>query len=363
MSFTDRKTIWLALALVGVILMNGCGSESPKTATPPKPAQQASLPPKPVPHPVVHTSDKIKIGFITNNVADAWVQTELRCAKAAAHKYGIDLIVKDTPTGAQVVSAIDDLETAGAQGIVVDTPDVKLGPEIVNKSESKNLKLCTVDDQLIGANGEIMDDIPFIGASNAEAGRAVGEALYSELIKRKWDPDETGAIIITFNRLPSAVERTNAIIQALEDSGFPREMVFAVGGKNITLEEGGEAARKVIKAHPNISRWIVSSINDKCVMGAIREFEQMKLGPKNVIGIGIGGRSCAWEFKKKKPTGFFASYFVSPRRQGFESVESIYKWIKDGSEPQIETGVQGIMINRSNYKRILTREGLMKGDF
>src|SRR5580765_5919305 len=77
--------------------------------------------------------EKIKIGFIVKQPEEPWFQMEWRFAKEAAAKNDFELVPIGAPSGEQALSAIDNLAAAGAQGFVICTPDVKLGPALVAK--------------------------------------------------------------------------------------------------------------------------------------------------------------------------------------------------------------------------------------
>ena len=97
--------------------------------------------------------DKIKIGFVVKQPEEPWFQLEWKFAQQAADKDGFELIKIAAPDGEKALGAIDNLAASGAQGFVICTPDVKLGPAIVAKAQSHDLKILAVDDQFIGSDG------------------------------------------------------------------------------------------------------------------------------------------------------------------------------------------------------------------
>ena len=85
------------------------------------------------------------------------------------------------------------LAAQGAKGFVICTPDPKLGPAIMAKAKSYDLKVITVDDQFLNAKGEPMVDVPLVMmAATAAIGERQGSELYKEMTKRKWDVASTG---------------------------------------------------------------------------------------------------------------------------------------------------------------------------
>src|SRR5437016_14298089 len=104
--------------------------------------------------------DKIKIGFVVKQPEEPWFQLEWKFAQQAADKDGFELSKIAAPDGEKALGAIDNLAASGAQGFVICTPDVKLGPAIVAKAQSHDLKVLAVDDQFIGGDGKPMSDVP-----------------------------------------------------------------------------------------------------------------------------------------------------------------------------------------------------------
>jgi L-arabinose transport system substrate-binding protein len=95
----------------------------------------------------------VKIGFIVKQPEEPWFQDEWKFADQAAKEKGFTVVKIGAEDGEKVQSAIDNLGAQGAQGFIICTPDVKLGPGIVAKAEANQLKLMTVDDRLVSADG------------------------------------------------------------------------------------------------------------------------------------------------------------------------------------------------------------------
>ena len=72
----------------------------------------------------------------------------------AAKEKGFTLVKIGAPKGEKVMTAIDNLAAQKAQGFVICTPDVKLGPGIVAKAKADGLKMMTVDDRLVDGAGK-----------------------------------------------------------------------------------------------------------------------------------------------------------------------------------------------------------------
>ena len=214
------------------------------------------------------------------------------------------------------------------------------------------MKVFTVDDQFVDHYGKFLD-VPYMGISASEIGRSVGFALYNELKKRGWNIDETAALAVTFDELDTAKKRTGGTISALIESGFPADKIFRAPQKHSDVPSAFDATDVALTQHPYIKRWLVFSVNDEGVLGAVRALENRGFTTKTVIGIGIGGGVSKSEFEKDEPTGFYATCLLNPFRHGFETTEYLYKWIKDGIEPPKDIRTSGVIITRETRKSVM----------
>jgi L-arabinose transport system substrate-binding protein len=301
----------------------------------------------------------VKIGFLVKQPEEPWFQNEWKFAQKAADANGFQVVQIGATDGAKVLAGIDNLGAQGAQGMIICTPDVRLGPAIVNRAQRYNMKVFSVDDQFVGADGKFMADVHHMGISAREIGRNVGKALYDEMQKRGWKADETAACIPTRNELDTARERTEGAVEALTAAGFPKDRIYTSGQKTTDIPGGRDAANIVLTQNPNVKHWLVAGMNDEAVLGAIRAMENRGFKATDVIGIGIGGDTGKTDFQKSEPTGFFASVLISPKRHGQETAELMYKWIKDGTEPPKATFTTGVLITRDNWQQVMKEQGLM----
>ena len=322
-------------AVLGLAVLAGC--------------QQPSTAPAP--------GGAIKLGFLVKQPEEQWFQNEWYFAQKCADKYGIGLVKIGTPDGEKVLNAIDVLGAQGAQGFVICTPDVRLGPAIMAKAGTYGMKVFSVDDQFVDANGQPMD-VPYMGLSAIEIGRKVGQALYDEFQRRGWPIEETAACAITFDELNTLKERIQGTTEALTAAGFPADKIYRGAEKTTDVPGAFDAANIVLTQHPDVKRWLVFSVNDEGVLGSLRALEGRSFAAENIIAIGIGAGTGLMEFEKEKATGYFATCMISPLRHGYETTELLYKWVKDGVEPPRDTRTKGVMATRENHKQVVQDLGL-----
>jgi L-arabinose transport system substrate-binding protein len=302
---------------------------------------------------------KPKIGFLVKSATEVWFQQEWRFADQAAEELGFDLIKIPTPDAEKVLSALDNLAAQGAQGVIICSPDVKLGPAIKAKCESAGLKLLTVDDRLVDAGGNPMKEIPHLGISAYEIGKMVGQAIADEIKNRGWDYSEIGAIAVNLDELETARQRIDGASEILISAGLDKDRIYKSPWKTQDIPGALDAANITLIQHSDIKKWVAFSSNDDGVLGVVRATEGRNIAAENVIGVGINGTSGVDDFKKPSPTGFFGSVLLSPRKHGYDTCKMMFEWIKAGVEPPKETWTSGILITRENYQEKMKAEGLL----
>lgn len=331
----------LLVACAATILFLGAGCNKDNSSTPSAPK-----------------SDAIKLGFVVKQPEEPWFQLEWKFADEAAKKDGCEVVKIGAPDGEKVLAAIDNLAAGGAQGFVICTPDTHLGPAIVARANSHNLKLIAVDDQFLGPDGKPMANVHYLGISARKIGEMVGQALFDEMKKRNWPLDETAVCVVTFDELDTARERTDGAVSALKAAGFPEAKMFTAAQRTSDIPGAFDAVNVLLTKHPEVKRWLICGMNDSAVLGAVRATEGRGFKADSVIGIGINGTDCIAEFEKPTPTGFFESALLAPKRHGFDTTEMLYKWVKDGTEPPLDTRTTGILIGRDNYQAVLKEQGI-----
>lgn len=334
-----RLAFWLA-AIVGIA---GCGGGEKSSQG----GEEA----------LVGSQDKVKIGFIVKKPDEPWFQLEWKFAGEAAKDHGFELITIGATDGDKVLPAIENIAAQGAQGLVICTPDVKLGPAIVARCAQRNLKLLTVDDQFVGPDGKFLD-VPHVGISAHKIGNNLGQALIDEMKRRGWKPEETGMIAVTFEELDTARERTDGAIETVIAGGFPESQIFKAPERGQDIADSRTAATTVLTQHPTFKNWLIASMNDAGAMGAVRATEAFNIPAERVIGIGINGDLALADLKKPTPNGLFGSILLQAKRHGYDTSHMMHQWITEGKAPPKITYTDGILITRENFRQILAEQGL-----
>ncbi|WP_353978986.1 arabinose ABC transporter substrate-binding protein [Salinicola endophyticus] len=303
--------------------------------------------------------DEVKIGFIVKKPEQAWFINEQDAATKLGQEKGFEVVRLAGEDGQQVLSAIDNLNSQGAQGFVICPPDVRLGPAIANRAKQYGMKVVTVDDQFLGADGKPMADVPHLGMSGYKIGRQVGEAIAAEMKRRGWDPQEVAALRISNNELPTAKARTDGATDALLDAGFVEQNIFDAPQQNTDTSSAFAAASPVFSKNGRFEHWVIYALNEESVLGGVRASEQYGLSPEQVIGVGINGSGAAFaEFSRQKPTGFYGTVAVSSTMHGRQSADNLYTWITQDKKPPANTETTGTLMTRDNWQQVRADLGL-----
>jgi len=332
---------FLIVGLSAVLLIGGCDKSSDQGAP-------------------VKSAGKVKIGYLVKQPDEPWFQTEWAFAQKAADEHGFELIKIGATDGEKVLSAIDNLAANGAKGFVICTPDVRLGPAIVARANAAQMKLMTVDDQFIGADGKFMPNVHHLGVAARDVGHVSGQSLIDEFKRRGWPIDQTAACIVTFDELDTAHQRTEGIIEKLIEGGFPKDRIFKAPQKTTDIPGSFDATNILLTQHGNIKYWLAAGMNDTASLGAVRAMEGRGLTADNAIAIGINGTDCIDEFKKSKPTPFYGSVLMEANLHGYNSTLAVYKWVTEGVEPQLTTLTGGVLITRKDFEEKLKEHGMWR---
>ncbi|GKX54024.1 L-arabinose-binding periplasmic protein [Leminorella grimontii] len=304
-------------------------------------------------------AETMKLGFLVKQPEEPWFQTEWAFADKAGKDLGFSVIKIAVPDGEKTLNAIDSLAASGAKGFVICTPDPKLGPAIMAKAKSYNLKVIAVDDQFVNAKGKPMETVPLVMMAATKIGERQGQELWKEMNKRKWNVAETGVMAITANELDTARRRTSGSMEALKAAGFPEKQIYQVPTKSNDIPGAFDAANSMLVQHPEVKNWLIVGMNDNTVLGGVRATEGQNFKPENVIGIGINGVDAVNELSKSSATGFYGSLLPSPDIHGYKSIQMLYNWETKGEEPAKFTEVTDVvLITRDNFKAELEKKGL-----
>ena len=329
MKINRRQMVLGGLSITGAISISGCARPDPG----------------------------VRIGFVVKQPEEQWFQDEWRFADEAAAEKGFQIIRIGAPDGDRVLTAINTLYSKFAQGFIICTPEPILGEAIKLRADATDLKVMSVDDRLIGSDGQPIESIPHVGISARQIGELAGSSAIEEASRRGWDLGKTGFLRIAFDTLETARERTFGARDAALKSGLQPAQIIDAPQRTSDTEGGFTAANPTIGRRANYRHWIIVGMNDETVLGGVRAAEGLGIAANDIIGVGIGGSGSATaEFGKGGMTGLWASILLSPRRHGYDTALAMYDWISKGVRPAPVTFTAGTLMTRDNFRALLARD-------
>ena len=307
----------------------------------------------------LQAAEPVKVGFLVKQAEEPWFQDEWRFAEQAAKEKGFTLVKIGIPNGEKTLAAIDNLAAQKAVGFVICAPDVKLGVAINRAAKRNNLKVMSVDDQLVDGAGKPIADIPHMGISGYEIGKQVGAGLLAEMKARGWKLDEVGVLRVAYDQLPTGRDRTMGAADALKAGGMPAANIVDAPQAKTDTESAFNAANIAFTKNAKFKKWVAFGLNDEAALGAVRAGEGRGIKADAMLAIGIGGSQTALnEFTKPTATGFFGTVLISPKRHGYETAVAIFEWATKGKQPPPVTLTSGVLMTRQNQADLRKQMGL-----
>jgi ribose transport system substrate-binding protein len=218
-----------------------------------------------------HAADKKTLVFVANGASDFWKAAEAGVKKANAElpNYVMQFKYPSQSSAAIQERLMDDLVAAGVSGIMVSAVDPKTETDALSKIAKQTLLLTTDSDAAKSGR------VAYIGSSNVEAGKQVGEILKKAL------PD--GGKCMAFVGLPGA-DNAKERIQGIKDviEGTKIEIVD-VRADDIDMARAKRNVEDTLTAHPEVNCMLgIYSYNIPQIYQALKEAGQ--LGTITVTG-------------------------------------------------------------------------------
>jgi ribose transport system substrate-binding protein len=156
-----HKNYLLALAVCAVTLFAGCGKTDTTTTAPGADA----------------SGKKLKLAFVSNNAANFWTIARSGCldAQTALGDVSVDFRIPSTGSAAEQQQILNDLVSAGFDGIAVSPINPSNQTDFLNKIASQALLICADSDAPDSKR------VCYIGTDNEKAGEQAGGLIKEAL--------------------------------------------------------------------------------------------------------------------------------------------------------------------------------------
>ncbi len=294
---------------------------------------------------------KLKFGYISKMLTHPWFIEEDSGLKAKAAELGIDYVSIDANLKDEAcMAAIDNLIAQKVDAIAIVTTNQGLGPAIVKKAAEAGIPLVTVDDSMKDENGK---QVPHIGFAVKELAEKAGEALGKIANDKGWFKEgnvvkvmqiDMPQLSVVHDRTIGYQEGLKKVVPQLKDSDF-----IVQGSETGMFDKNLPIASAILNAHPEVTNWIVSGINDDGALAPLKIFQEAKFNMDNVIASAFGGYELAQaEFEKgnKNLIAVGMPAFV----EGQMAVQTLYDYIVNKKPLPEMTSVPTQMVTADNYK-------------
>jgi len=110
------------------------------------------------------------------------------------------------------------------------------------------------------------------------------------------------------------------------------------------IEDAMRVASAAFSAHPEVTHWLITGINDDGAIGGLRVLEERNFPIENVISCGLGGYELSLnEFKKDHES--YICTILFPDEEGRVAVELLYNHIIHGEPlPEFTSIPEDVMV-------------------
>lgn len=249
----------IALAAICALMMSACSGDTPPAST--GGAGQSAA--------------QITIGYSYPTKNNEFWGNALTQIEAAASQFGVSLLSDDANNKQEEqVADVQNMFSAGIQGLVLAPQDASVVPGILSEAKSRNIPVVIVDrypgDDLKAGT----DYVGFIGPNDVAAGKAIANALIS-----------AGATKLValggFDGTSVAEGRKQGLNEAIAASSGVELLQYLAVGEN--MDVGTQGMTNLLQAHPDLNG--VWCYNDSLALASVDV-----LKAKNLIStVKVGG--------------------------------------------------------------------------
>lgn len=292
---------------------------------------------------------ELKFAYVCKMLTHPWFIEEENGIKARVEKLGLDYVGVDANLDDEAcMQAVDNVIGQGADALMIVVTQQSLGPAVVEKCREAGIPVITIDDTIEDSDG---NRIPHVGLPTVETGIMGGHAL-AKLAKERgfFDPGNVVKVMqIDMSFLSVVHDRTVGYKAALQEDLPLKDDDFIVqDSKTGMFEENLPVASAILNAHPDVTHWIVTGINDDGAIAPLRVFEENGFPMENVLACGLGGYIMSYEEFQKSHNSYIVTK-LQPFAEGEAAVQILYDYITEGKEMPEETLVPGVIVTKDNY--------------
>ena len=336
-------TLILVIVFSVSVVLAGCGSQIAENSTVDSKTDDSKTP-------LQVKGKNIKIGYVCKMLTNPWFIQENWGLQKKAKELGIKYIPIDANLkDEQCVEAVDNLIAQKVNGIAIVVTNQGLGPAIAKKCKDAGIPLITLDDTIKDDAGKAL---PHVGLPTTETGIIGGEALGKTAYDKGFF--KNGNIVkvmqIDMPQLSVVHDRTVGYKLALQKvcPQLKDEDFIVQGSKDGMFEDDLKIASSIFNAHPEVTHWLITGINDDAALAALRVLDEAKFNKDNILACGLGGYDLSLaEFKKGSKN--YICTVLSPDVEGEKAMQELYDNITKNTPMSDMILVGGRVATADNY--------------
>lgn len=295
---------------------------------------------------------ELKFGYVSKLLSHPWFTVESSGIEKFAKEHGIEYVALDANMDDEkMVALVDQLITQKVDALMVVVTSMGMGPIITKMAKEAGIPVITIDDPIEDEQG---NPVPHVGMDTKGTGIAGGEALAALANERGFFNE--GNVVKVLNGdakklLAATGPRTEGYNEGLTKNTslvYPDDFIF-VETEDGMMNNALPAFSAVVSAHPEVTHWIATGLNDDCAVAAVRTFEELGISKSNYLSGGIGGYDLALE-ELSKGNDSFISVALRADMHGYKAAEALYNFLTKDTPLEDVTYISGTVITVDNYK-------------
>jgi len=280
------------------------------------------------------SEEQVTVGLITKTETNPFFVKMKEAAQAAAREHNVELLTAagkfDTDNASQV-TALENMTTQGAKGILIVPSDSKAVVPAIEKARNAGVTVIALDTP-----PEPQDAVDALYATdNFKAGELIGQYAKAKVEEMGIEPK------IAMLDLAPGIS-----VGQLRHDGFLKGFGIKEGDPSIVgaVDTLGETAKgqtgmeSLLQKDPGIN--VVYSINEPSGFGGANALKAAGKDPKDFVLVSVDGGCDAIE-RGVKPGVIDATSQQYPQNMAAQGVESIAAAVRGGKKPSgyVDTGV------------------------
>jgi L-arabinose transport system substrate-binding protein len=293
----------------------------------------------------------VKIVYVCKMLTHPWFQEEDKGAKEMAKKLGVTYIGIDANLQDEAFMAgIESAITQKANGVMFCITDQAMGPAVTDRLKAAKIPYVTINDNVKQSDGK---DAPHVGIDTYGACFKGGEAMGKLAVKRGFfkagNVVKIMSVDVSFKTFLH--ERTVGYQDGIiKNSPLKKADCITMDNETGMFEQVLPVAQGIINAHPEVTHWLITGLNDDSAVAPLRALEEAGFDMDNVIACGLGGYSLSVdEFKKGNKN--YLTIKLQPQSHGSEGVRVLYEFITQKKPLKGFTPTSGVVVGFDDWTK------------